>query len=218
MLSLFLTTALATETVGLELGVLNDEDVNVVQNMLYPKSGRTEFGLSVGWMPFDAYTTTPNAQLSLALHQSDTFSISVVAGGGYGLKTATYRTLEGPAFGVAPYAYRYLASALGGIQWSPIYAKMSLGGAKVIHYDVYIPAHAGVTLEQSVIPQGGFAVSPTVSAGIGGRFFFGGNKALKLELRDDIMLQQRSITQSWHVKQNVNVQLGLVLLSDAKKR
>lgn len=203
--------AYAQETV--DIGVIRDDDVAVVQKILYPKEGRTELGVHVGVMPFDAYLTTPNGQLSLALHQSESLAVSIVLGGGYGLKTATYRTLESPAFGVAPYAYRYLGSGLIGVEWSPIYAKLNLSGTRILHFDVYGAARAGVTAESSVIPDGGFFPGPTVSPGLGARVFLGGNKTLHLELRDDLVVEYRKLTQTVHLKQNANVTLGITFLS-----
>ena len=202
----------------LELGVIRNDDIHVVQKNLYPKTDRTELGVHLGVMPFDAYVWTPNAQLSFNSHMSESMSVSVVAGGGYGLKTGAYRTMESPAYGVAPYAYRYLGSVIGGLEWSPIYAKMNLNGAKVLHFDIYAAGRAGVSLEQSVLPDGSITLAPTLSPGIGSRVFLGKNTTARVELRDDILLENRSITQSWHIKQNANVTFGLTFLSPVKER
>jgi len=204
-------SAVAQETV--DIGLIRDSDITVVQKLLYPKEARTEIGFHVGVMPFDAYLTTPNAQLSFVRHFSERGAFSVLLGGGYGLKTRVSTQLESPAFGVAPFSYRYLGSALAGVEWSPIYAKLNLNGAKVVHFDVYFPLRGGLTVEQSVIPGGGLAFAPTVSPGIGGRFFLGERSALKVELRDDLLLEYRSLTDSLEFKQNADVTLGLVFLS-----
>ncbi|MCB9687326.1 MAG: outer membrane beta-barrel domain-containing protein [Alphaproteobacteria bacterium] len=215
LLSLLLTTARAAEPV--DIGIIRDEDITVVQKLLYPKTGRSEIGLAAGWMPFDAYLTTPNGQLSYTQHTSEVLAIGLVAGGGYGFKTKAYQQMEGPAIGVAPYAYRYLGSVLAGVEWSPIYAKLNWNGGRVMHFDVYAAGRGGVTLEQSVIPSGGTGIGPTVSPGVGGRFFLGDNTALKVELRDDLLFEFRKLTDSWEFKQNANVTLGLAFLSKAKK-
>lgn len=213
---LLASTALAQETI--DLGKLTDDDLTVVQKQLYPKTGRTELGLHVGLMPFDAFLFTPNLQFSADLHQSEKLAISVLAGGGYGIKNGTTRQLESPTYGVAPFAYRYLASALVGAQYSPIYAKMNLGGAQVVHFDVYFAGRAGVSFEQSVIPDGAFALAPTLSPGIGSRFFLNDTTALRVELRDDVLLQRRALTSSWHIKQNAGVTVGITKLSARSPR
>lgn len=212
------TPGLAAAQDAVQIGVIRNEDITVVQKVLYPKDNRTEVGLHVGVMPFDAYVLTPNAQLSFNNHFSERLGLSFLAGGGWGFKTGTYRTLESPAFGVAPYAYRYLGSALIGLEWSPIYAKLNWQGGRVIHFDVYFAGRVGATLEQSVIPSGGIGIGPTLSPGIGGRFFLGKSSALRVELRDDLLVEYRQLTSSWEFKQNADVTVGLVFLSGVKER
>lgn len=211
-----LSPASAQET--LELGVLTDEDVTVVQRILYPKGGRMELGAHLGLMPFDAFLVTPNLQLSVDLHQSDRVAVSVLGGVGYGLQNGTSRTLGSPTYGVTPYAQRYLASALVGMQWAPIYAKLNWSGARVVHFDVYGTARAGVTVQQSIIPDGSIGVGPTVSPGIGTRFFLGPNTALRVELRDDVLLERRKLTDSWAIKQNAGITVGITMLSKVEER
>lgn len=196
-----------------DIGIIREEDITVVQKLLYPKDDVTELGVHLGVMPFDAYLTTPNAQLSFGHYFNEKVGFSLVAGGGWGFKTGVYRELESPAYGVAPYAYRYLASALGGLEWSPVYAKLNWNGGRVLHFDVYLAGRLGASLEQSVIPDGGMTIGPTVSPGIGGRFFLGKKSALKLEVRDDLLVEYRKLLDSWDFKQNANVTLGLALLS-----
>lgn len=208
--------ASAQETV--DIGVIKNSDLRVVQKNLYPKAGRTELGMSLGVMPFDAYLVTPNAQLSFDSHTSEALAFGAVIGGGYGLKNGTYRELESPTYGVAPDAYRYLASALAGVQWTPIYAKMNLNGAKVVHFDLYGTGRGGVTFEQSVLPDGGTALAPTVSLGIGARLFTAKSGAIRVELRDDMLLERRKLTQDLHFKQNANVTVGYAILSKPKSR
>lgn len=222
-----MTLALATLLVAapaaraqdpLELGVIRDDDIHVVQKLMYPKDDRTEFGVHLGVMPFDPYLTTPNAQLSFNAHLNELTSISAVAGGGYGFKTGVYKTLESPTYGVAPYAYRYLGSVLVGVEYAPIYAKMNINGAKVFHFDIYGAARVGGSIEQSVLPDDGLAFGPTLSPAVGTRVFVGRNTAFRTEIRDDLLLERRAITESWNFKTNANVTVGLTFLSPVSER
>lgn len=208
--------ALAQDPV--DIGVIQDSDVRVVQDLLHPKDGRSEFGIHLGVMPFDAYLTTPNAQLSFDLHTSESLALSVLVGGGYGLPNATLTELQGPAYNVSPDAYRYLASALVGVQWSPIYAKMNLNGARVIHYDVYFALRGGGALEQSILPDGGTTFAPGGSVGVGTRFFSGERMTFRAELHDDILIEPRQLTGNVFIKQNVNLMLGVTFLSKVDGR
>jgi outer membrane beta-barrel protein len=200
----------------LELGVLENSDLRVVQNPLFTKKGKLELGAHLGWMPLDALVTTPQGQLSLDAHVREALSVSVLVGGGYGLKTGKYLELESPAYGVAPYAFRYLASALVGVTASPIYAKMALGPRTVVHYDVYGAARVGATLEESVVPGGGVTVAPTVSLGVGSRFFLSQKVNLRFEVRDDLLVEYRQLSQDWHFKQNAGFTLGVTFMTGGR--
>lgn len=208
--------ATAAETI--ELGVLRNEDIHVVQKILHPKEKRSEVGVHLGYMAFDAYVKSPNVQVSYARHLSETLAVSVIAGGGYGFKTRAYKQLESPAFGVAPYAYRYLGSVLAGVEYAPIYAKLNLDGARVLHFDVYGTLRAGFSVEQSVLPDGTLAFGPTLSPGIGARVFTGPRTALHVAFRDDLLIERRPLTQSTDFKQNANVTVGLTFLTAAPGR
>jgi len=203
------SVAIAQETV--DVGVLRDEDISVVQKLLYSKDGRTEFGGYVGWMPFDAYTTTPMAGFGVMRHLSETMGAGVSIGGGYSLKNASYKELEGPAYGVSPDAYRYLGSALAEVAWSPIYAKMNWQGNAVVHHDIYGLVGAGITVEQAMLPDNAMAFAPTLGAGIGARIFLSDKAMLKIQLRDDFLLEKRiktEDTQGTFLKQNVGITIG----------
>lgn len=195
-----------------DLGVLRQDDVVVVQRLLYPKTDRTEIGAGLGWAAWDRYTTTPALNLGVDLHQSESLGLSLQLGVGYGLKNGTYRELE-RVHGVAPYSFRYLGSAMFGATWSPIYAKMSVAKRRVVHHDLYALARAGATLERSIIPEGGTPIAPTVSVGVGMRVFTPGNLAIRVEARDDVMLESRKLLGDMALKQRFWVGIGVSQLS-----
>jgi len=205
---------------AIDIGIVRDSDISVVQKLKYTKDGRTEFGVHAGVMPFDAYTFTPMAALSFGKHTNEAWMWEVALGGGYSLKNGTYKTLEGPAYGAAPDAYRYLGSALIKAQWSPIYAKMNWQGNTVIHHDVYLLGGAGATLEEALLPDNSMAVAPTVALGLGFRLFLSEKSALRIQLEDDILYEKRTkteLTKPYFIKQNVGVTVGYTILGKAKQ-
>lgn len=205
--------AFAQETV--DVGVIKNEDVHVVQKLLYPKEGRKELGVHLGWMPFDTYTTTPIASLTAAAHLSETFGVEVAAAGGYSFKNAAYKQLEGPAYGISPDAYRFLGSVLADAQWSPIYAKFNWRGARVLHHDFYGLGGLGLTAEQAMMPDHTMAWAPTAGLGLGARVFLQNGNALRLQIRDDVLIEKREKTEDskgTFVKQNVAVTVGYAFL------
>ena len=205
--------ALAQET--LDVGVLKNSDISVVQKLLYPKEGALELGAAVGWMPFDTFTTTPMASLRAGKHLSEELAIEGELSGGYSLKSYSYRQLEGPAYGIQPDAYRFLGAAMVDAQWSPIYAKLNWRGNKVLHHDVYGIGGLGATLEQAMMPDKTIAVAPTVGLGVGMRVFLKSGDALRVQVRDDVLVQFREKTedtQGWFLKQNVSLTVGYSMM------
>lgn len=214
LLLLGIGTALAEDGVDPnDLGVIQDDEVYVVQRLLYPKTNRVEMGVAAGLAAWDRYLTTPAAQLSIDVHRSEAISFSAALGVGYGLKNSTYRELERD-YGIAPYTYRYLGSALFGVAWSPIYAKASVSRTKVVHHDLYGVVRAGATLGTSTIPDGGMAVSPTASFGLGARVFTHRNLALRFEARDDVFLERHSLTDESVLRQRFMVTVGVSFLTE----
>jgi outer membrane beta-barrel protein len=222
MLTLLLATLAFAETPAaapgpVDLGVLANSDLRVVQKMLYTKEKRLELAAHLGVMPFDGFTVAPSLAVSGTMHLSEKIGIEAHVGGGYGLKTARYTLLEGPSYGVAVEAYRYLAHAQADLQYTPIYAKMNLGNGIILHHDVYGLLGVGATLEQSVFPGGELTVSPTLPVGIGTRVFVNPNTALRFELRDNLMYEYRAQSQTGAFKQNAAVTVGLSLFGKAKR-
>ncbi len=223
MLLLTASLALAADPVKdvakdtLDIGVLKNSEVKVVQKMLYRKEGTLELGAALAVMPFDGYTIAPKLALSGTKHFSDTVAVELQLGGGYGLENAVYTELAGPTYGVAVEAYRYLAGAEVDVQYTLAYAKMNLGGKRVLHHDVYLLGGAGVTLEQSLLPPGDVGLSPTIPVGIGTRLFLSKTALMRLELRDSMLIQYRSQSDTWGFKQNVGIGLGISLLTGGTK-
>ncbi len=213
------STALAQDSVGeaIDLGVLQNTELHVVQKILFTKEGKTEVSASAGLIPFDPYTTAPKVELTFGRHLSETLGWGVQLGVGYGFKSRAYRELDSAAYGKVPEAYRYLGSVTAGIQYSPIYAKMALQGERIFHHDIYIPVVAGFTLERLAEPQlaekpfEANAFGPTVGAGLGARVFLPGGQMVRIEARDDVVIQRRPASDSWRVKQNFGLYVGISL-------
>ncbi len=222
LLSLVIALALsgraeAQETI--DLGVLKNSDIKVVQKTLYPKEGRTELAVHLGWMPFNAYSSTPIGGVTWGSFLSETLSWEVGLTGGYGLKTASFKELEGPMYGVAPDAYRYLAGVTGDVQIAPVYAKMSLAGARVIHYDIYLLGGGTVAIQDSmVLPELELAPAFGGALGLGSRFFLSEDAALRVQLRDDILLETHGpTTGESKIRHAASVTVGYSMLSKVKK-
>lgn len=196
---------------AVDVGVIQNKDVKVVQKLLYPKAKRLEYGAQLGLQPFDAYTIAPLAAGTVAYHISEDMGIEGVFSGGYGMKSSTYKELEAPPYGVAPDAYGFLGSVMIDFQYAPIYAKMNVAGQRIFHHDVFVTGGLGMTLEQAIQPDSTTAFSPTFGLGLGVRIFTGKDMAIRLQLRDDFVIQNRDKSadkQGTYLKQNVALMIG----------
>ena len=201
---------------AVDVGVIKDDDIKIVQKLLYPKADRLETGAHLAVMPFDAFTFTPAVALTVAKHIREELGFEGVLMGGYSLKNTRFDELEGPAYGVSPDAYRFLGSVMFDTQYSPIYAKMNVAGQRIFHHDIFVTGGLGATFEQAMQPDNSLAVAPTLGLGIGARIFTGKHYALRIQLRDDILREKRAKTadtQAWFIKQNVSVVIGMSKLS-----
>ena len=215
ILALSLSTQANAQS-AVDVGVIKNEDVKIVQKLLYPKAGRTELGGHLAMMPFDAFTFTPAVALTYAKHRREDLGFEGVLMGGYSLKNTRFNELEGPAYGVSPDAYRFLGSVMFDTHYSPIYAKMNVAGERIYHHDVFLTGGLGATFEQAMQPDNSLAVAPTLGLGIGARIFTGNGYALRIQLRDDILREKRAKTadtQAWFIKQNVSLVIGMSKLS-----
>jgi outer membrane beta-barrel protein len=200
---------------AIDIGLLKHSDLRVVQKLVYTKTGKKEMGAHAGLMPFDAFTMTPKIDLSYGQHLSEELGWEVTLGGGYGLKNGTFRRLEGPAYAIAPDAYRYLGSVVADVQYSPVYAKLSWTGKEIYHHDLYGLLGGGVSIEQAFLPDKDLSIAPTIAIGVGARVFLTQSSTLRLQLRDDLLLQSREKTvetQSLYLKQNFALTVGYTLL------
>ena len=217
MLSLFvlanLNNAHATETI--DIGTLKNTEIKVVQKILYTKKGKSEYGVHLGLMPFDAYTITPKIDLTYGQHLSEELMWEGGLGLGYGLKNSTFSELEGPSYGITPDAYRYLSSVHATAQYSPIYAKMTWDGSNILHHDIYALGGAVLAVEQAFMADEAISIAPGVSIGLGARVFLPGGGVIRVQLRDDILFQGRPKTaavQGFYIKQNATLSVGYTLL------
>ena len=101
-----------------------------------------------------------------------------------------FSNLESASYGITPDAYRYLSSVIAGVQYSPVYAKMNVLNT-ILHHDIYLLGGGGLTIEQSFMPDKDMAYSPTLALGVGARIFLPSGSLVRIQLRDDIMMQSR---------------------------
>ena len=208
-----------------EVGVLANEDVRVVQKMLFTKKGHHEVGFLLTTQPWDAYTAGFMLGFDATLNPSENVGVEIAVQGGYGFANGHYRdisflatNIRGELTGLAADARRQLVGGSLNLVWSPIYAKLAWGGRKVLHFDVYgtLGLHGYLTQQMDVDGKLGGIVGP--SLGVGLKFFLGKGVALKVDLRDHISLESRRYTGKFTARNNFQFGLGLAFQTGLKKK
>ena len=205
--------AFAQET--LDLGILDYSDLQVVQNQLYTKKGKSKMGIHGGIMAFNPYTITPKIEFVYGQYIQEDLGWEINIGGGYSLKNGAFRVLESPSYAISPDAYRYLSSVIGQVHYSPIYAKMTWNGKDIYHHDIFFIGGGGVTIEQAFLADKDLAFSPTIALGLGSRIYNTKTSSFHVQFRDDLVLQGRAKTseiQSLYLKHNVLISFGYTII------
>ena len=89
----------------------------------------------------------------------------------------------------------------------------------MVHHDFYALAGIGAAFEQAMMPDATGAVSPAFAIGVGARVFLNPNSALRLQLRDDFVIQKRVKTvdsQGTFLKQNVALTVAYCFMGKGK--
>lgn len=186
---------------------------NVIQNRFFLKQNRFEIAPNVGYVPNNAFVTSPTTGVFLAYH----FNENIAAEGTFlyapntgdaGIKNLTH-TLIGIAYdGNTDTSFkqpldRVQLGAIFDARWAPVYGKINLIGEGVLNFDWYGTGGLGllmVTKDAATVNpewvQGVEGADPATSAaqpvtepnlavnlGIGFDFFLSQSVALKLDAR-----------------------------------
>lgn len=171
----------------------------VVENRFAQKEGRFEIAPAAGFVPNDPIVQGRLGSVGIAWHAGEELAVE---------GTVAYSPLLGPAdlkpvplvvLGLAPEGTEQrfdkveLASSLG-VRWAPLYGKISVLGDKVVSFDVYGYAGAGMLARSGYVarregealvvePTTGIEAKLATSFGAGSDVFVGRSVALKLDAR-----------------------------------
>ncbi|MCO4771517.1 MAG: outer membrane beta-barrel domain-containing protein [Deltaproteobacteria bacterium] len=207
-----------------EVGILQNDDVRVVQKMKYVKAGNHEIGFLLSAQPWDAYTGGAMLGFDLTLNATENIGVEIMVQGGYGWANGHYRDVShlgtnigGELTGLAADARRQIAGGSVNVVWSPIYAKLAWGSQAVVHFDIYgtLGAHGYLNQQLDVEPKFGANYGPSI--GLGMKFFLSEKVALKFDVRDHISLEVRKYTGKFTARNNFQVGLGLAFYLGQKK-
>jgi outer membrane beta-barrel protein len=152
-----------------------ESQLGVVQNRLYTKGKKFQLGVLGAKAMDDPFLSSTTYGLNVSYNFTEFWGLSLL-GWKYGVKASnalkTLRAGGKEANTVEP--EHFLGSEATG---SFLYGKLSLLGSAIIYYDMHFSAGAGVTKTEND------AAAPTVSLGVGQRFYLTKMLSLKIDYR-----------------------------------
>ena len=175
----------------------------------------TEMGGHLGLMPFDAFTITPSSTSA----RENTSMKSWPGGQSWWWIRIKKWGIQTPRRACICSFIRCVP-LLGERHWNctvcSCLRQNVLTGKDVYHHDIYGLVGGGV-FEQAFLPDKDFSVAPTIALGLGARIFLTQTSTLRLQLRDDILLQNRTKTeevQNIYIKQILALSLDIPFFND----
>ncbi len=157
----------------------SDGDIEVVQNRQYSKKHRLSVAGSFGTVSADPFLSVKSASAGFGFHFTETLGVSAIYKK-FLVSNSSYldELQSGLITGTASTANTNKPNAFygGEVTWSPLYGKISLSGASIVHYDAHVLLGAGITDTES-----GKYFTPSI--GFGPEFYLSNTFALRLDYR-----------------------------------
>lgn len=120
------------------------DELEVIQDKEYIKKGSFELGASLGFLLGGGFTDDHGVGFSLGWHFLERLAIEAQYFQ-FSSRSTNFLTSVQDQFNFTPDFNVPETQIMGSILWTPIYAKFSLLGRKISHFETYIGASAGST-------------------------------------------------------------------------
>jgi outer membrane beta-barrel protein len=152
----------------------NRDQLEVVQNRRFEKKGRFEFALHYGIFQGEDFENSTSAGLSGTYNFSNFWFVEASHHRISGSDNDFLRSLQ-RQYGFTPNFNREESQSVLQVGWVPIYAKFSLLGKKISHFELYLAAGPGLTKTLANHLSGHFTV--------GNKFYLTENLLFRVEWR-----------------------------------
>lgn len=214
-----------------ELGSFEGYEIRVIRPRYMAKRNRIELGGEGTLIMNQSFIYTLMATGLLDYHFSEMFAFEFGASYGFSIDKEDKRILE-DEFEINTQILRTQYIFGAGLLWTPIYGKTQLPSGQVVYFDSFGTVQAGMTgieytYEQCVdppedkkdeLPAKPAAQTksyPTLSIGVGQKYFLSQDFGLRWEVRDYIFSYEKGdgsctpeISQGSDVHNNITLQMG----------
>jgi outer membrane beta-barrel protein len=153
----------------------DENAMGVVQNRLYSKANRIQFGLMLGSVNSDPFLATTSFGANLAYHFNEYFALGVTYWYELVSNSTALTYLQQDIRSSANTNIPKHFIAVEGL-YSLLYGKLSVVGKAIIYYDLHLLGGCGVTTTET-----GIYVTPEL--GLGQRFYLSNNTSLRVDYR-----------------------------------
>lgn len=157
----------------------SEGDIEVVQNRQYSKKHRLSLLAGAATVSADPFLSVSSVGGAMSFHFTEAFALSAIYKKFMVANSSYLDELQsGLITGTASTANTNRPNAFYGteIEWSPLYGKISLSGATIVHYDAHFLLGVGYTDTES-----GRYFTPNV--GFGPQFYLADRVALRIDYR-----------------------------------
>jgi outer membrane beta-barrel protein len=213
-------------------GKFDAYEIRVIRPKYMTKRGRIELGGEMSLIMNQSFIYSLLATGLLDYHFTEMFALELGASYGFSIDKEDKRILK-DEFGIQTQILRTQYIFSGSLLWTPIYGKTQLTSGRLVYFDSFLTAGAGMTgidynYEQCIPADAGNASGaptdkpaqqtkgyPTFIMGIGQKFFLSRDFGLRWDLRDHFFQYEKGdgtctpdTPQGKAVQQNVTLQLG----------
>jgi outer membrane beta-barrel protein len=135
----------------------NKDELEVVQSRKYDKAGRFELALHYGIYQGKDYVNSKSTGASLTYNISNQF-FAEVSHHKVSNEDNEFLNSVRNRFGFTPDFNREVSQSVLALGWTPIYAKFSLLGKKISHFETYFAPGVGITKTRDTHLSGHFTI------------------------------------------------------------
>jgi outer membrane beta-barrel protein len=189
---------------------LDGESVAAVQDRVFFRYH--EIDLGVGYIPDDDFYELFPIEIGYTFSFNDQVAWNVVDVHWIHNQEKDLKTNLEQEFGVTPENFDHMVSAIhSNIVYKPFYGKSVYRNNKVINHETYVFAGGGMVNYEMETSDGSTEsdMRPSISLGIGKKFFIGQKLCLNVELRDWINFNQDELDNHFWVGVTIGYRFNL---------
>jgi outer membrane beta-barrel protein len=175
----------------------DDIEVRVIRPRYFNKSGRLELGAELATIMNETFINTFMATGLAAFHFTEDWAVEGSFSFGFNVDNTEKRLLR-DSFNIKTQIFQTSYNGSLGLQWTPIYGKWQLSSGRLIYFDTFFylgGGLSGIFWEYSdycdtgtgdkviVIPDDTTISYPTITMGIGQRYFVTKSTSYRIDLR-----------------------------------